>query len=75
MSKFVAGFPLPPANPKFTKRHYETIAQALMRSKPAMNEPVKREQWEETCLVFLNILQRDNPKFDRETFLHACKGG
>lgn len=67
-----------PKNPKFTKGNYGLVA-AIMRSvKPPMvgsaNDVIRMMQWEQTCLAFLNHFKQDNPAFDRDRFLDACKG-
>jgi hypothetical protein len=56
----------------FKKQHYEVVAQVLKSVKPEQYE--MHEQWENTCLAFLNQFKADNPAFDRDRFLKACQG-
>lgn len=66
----------------FNKKHYEAIAEVLHSTMPGFNAaagltpPVsdKMVQWEGTCLAFLNHFRNDNPAFEADRFLRACKG-
>jgi hypothetical protein len=57
---------------QFGKRHYEVVARVLYSSRPI--SAGDESQWERTCLAFTNHFKTDNPKFDSERFLAACKG-
>ena len=65
--------------PAFKKQHYETVVQVLRSTMPgfgfaeAADNP-KMAQWERDCLAFMNHFRQDNPQFDGERFLLACKG-
>lgn len=69
------GFKMP-----FTKSHYETIARVLHGVQPVQENDERstfedqHAQWERTCLAFLNHFRQDNPAFDADRFLAACKG-
>ena len=54
---------------QFAKRHYEAIAQIIQHSK----RDNRSVDWLANELAFLFLT--DNPRFDRERFLHACKPG
>lgn len=63
----------------FKKGHYEFVAKVLSSVQPIDDGERglyldQRAQWENTCLAFLNQFKSDNPQFDRERFLKACKG-
>lgn len=65
--------------PKFTRRHYRKIAEALASDKPLGNyermtehEMGTYDEWNTTCLAFVKMLAADNPRFDRERFLVWC---
>jgi hypothetical protein len=57
----------------FNKRHYEAIAQTI-QSIPHFAASLRTAQ-ESTAATFADMLQHDNPRFDRSRFLHACKPG
>lgn len=58
----------------FNKRQYETIAKVLRSVKPLHTTDAPYTQWERMCLAFLNHFRQDNPAFDSDRFLKACKG-
>lgn len=63
--------------PKFTKRSYGIVAEVLRSVKPIQDEEnyeIAMAQWEQTCLAFLNHFRQDNPAYDAQRFLKACKG-
>lgn len=66
-----------------TKKHFELVARALARSRPAKYLPVyessaefheivaARRQWEKTVVTFGAMCTELNPKFKHKTFLDA----
>lgn len=67
--------------PAFTKQNYVMLAKLLHSVKPSQLTPgdvcegLMDEQWERTCLALINHFKADNPAFDSERFLKACKEG
>lgn len=52
-----------------TKKDYIAIANAFA----ALNKITKGKAiHEQYCIALANVLQADNPRFDRERFLEAC---
>jgi hypothetical protein len=62
--------------PDFTRRNYMLVAQVLHSTMPPAGVQTVdfHDQWERTCLAFLNHFRADNPAFDGDRFLAACKG-
>ena len=66
---------------KFQQRHYEAIAQAIQDEKASYSHmvPESRDHYVNTLLSFeeslASLFARDNPLFDRDRFLRACKVG
>jgi hypothetical protein len=65
--------------PAFNKRHYELVAKVLRGTKPQYDFDddklnAQMDQWERTCLALLNHFRADNPQFQADKFLAACKG-
>lgn len=51
-----------------TKKDYKLIAEAILHSFIS---------WDDTMIValeFAKMLEKDNPKFNREVFIKACLG-
>jgi hypothetical protein len=57
----------------FQKRHYEAIAQTI-QNMPTFAASLRAQQ-ESTASAFAEMLGQDNPLFNRERFLAACKPG
>lgn len=61
-----------------TKKDYILIAAALNRSKPEsylkgiIHSPNLERQWECDVEHIADVLQEDNPRFDRDKFIQAC---
>lgn len=69
---------------RFSKRHYEMVAQAMQESsptRPPRNSTalalynIRREQWEMTRDQLSNVFCGDNAAFKSERFLRACEYG
>jgi hypothetical protein len=64
----------------FKKAHYEKIAEVMHSTMPTGNAANYSagdgavDQWEGTCLAFLNHFRADNNAFDADRFLAACRG-
>ena len=62
-----------------TKKDYQSLAGALWRSKPeGIEQPddsIAAEQWRADRDAIATALERDNPRFDRDTFVAACEDG
>lgn len=70
------------------KSQYELIANVLKGTKPVepVDDPLYKtgggtyidythdmKLWENTCLAFINHFRHDNPRFDGDRFLKACR--
>lgn len=68
---------------RFSKRHYEMVAQAMQDSSPAINvdyedravTAARRVQWEITVAHLAEVFARDNAAFNTDRFLRACEYG
>ena len=67
--------------PKFERRHYEalaTVIQGLVLSHDELSE-VELDELAYTrhdiADAFANMLERDNPRFDRKRFVAGCNPG
>ena len=60
-------------NPNFQRRHYEALARVIQ------DQDAKwfgnNLQIADTAYALANMLQKDNPRFDRERFIAACQPG
>ena len=62
--------------PKFAKRHYEAIAEAMQDSCPEQHWAAnKRAQWEVTRNRLADVFARDNGNFQYDRFIRACEPG
>jgi hypothetical protein len=67
--------------PKFAKRHYEAIAQAMQHACPlaprdsSNADPIRRNQWESVRNELTDMFARDSGMFKRDRFMHACEPG
>ena len=55
-----------------TRKHYEILAAALMRSFSQATEESIRDALEELACDLSGELEKDNPKFNTQRFLKAC---
>jgi len=55
-----------------TRKDYVRIAAALNYSKPPSNEAVLVAWWVRSVHALADVLQADNPRFNRHRFLVAC---
>lgn len=74
---------------RFSKRHYEMVAQAMQESSPSRPHRnstsnystalalynIRREQWEMTRDQLSNVFRGDNAAFKSERFIRACEYG
>lgn len=69
---------------RFSKRHYEMVAQAMQESSPAPQHhnstalalyKIRREQWELTRDQLAYVFARDNGAFKSDRFAKACEYG
>ena len=66
---------------KFAKRHYEAIALAMQDACPlaahgsSNADPIRRNQWESVRNELADMFARDNGRFCRDRFMHACEPG
>jgi hypothetical protein len=58
--------------PAFTKQNYIMVAKVLSGTRPEPGSPA-HDQWERDCIAFLNHFRHDNPAFDTERFIQACR--
>lgn len=63
--------------PKFSKRHYEAIAEAMQEAYREAGNTVGLKQFGVSGAVenLADTLARDNGKFNRERFVRACQPG
>ena len=67
-----------------TRKDYILIAKAMNRARPqsaakddkdrSEKEEAEVLQWVWDCLELADALQEENPRFDRDRFIAACKG-
>ena len=60
-----------------TKKDFELIAAALLAVKPTEENPARaccHVKWAQTVEVMANRLKLTNPRFNRYSFIAACKG-
>ena len=57
-----------------TRKDYILIARALRESRPGIGYERNLLAWEGTCIRMADALAADNPRFDRERFMRACRG-
>jgi hypothetical protein len=56
----------------FAKRHYEQIADVMRETWPGC--PARgNEQWLMTLKALVRTFERDNPRFDAQRFIAACR--
>jgi hypothetical protein len=67
--------------PRFYKRQYEAIAQVIQGLVLSHNE-LSEDELDELISIrhsiageFADMLGRDDPRFDRDRFIHACVPG
>ena len=57
-----------------TRKDYIKIAAALALKNPRDRKKLESMvQWNLDCVSIANMLEKDNPKFDRDRFLKACQ--
>ena len=64
------------------KRHFEALAEALVASKPVLQDAYQENyqplrsamfaQWQEDVQSVCRVCQNSNPRFDTQRFLTAC---
>lgn len=54
---------------KFSKRHYEVVAEALRTACPG---DVANEAWQNTISALSDAFKADNEAFSRDQFFRAC---
>jgi len=60
--------------PRFAKRHYEAIAQAMQDARTHLrSDAVNQQECVIHCLA--DMLAADNPEFKRARFERACEPG
>ena len=57
-----------------TRKHFEAIAAAMRKNKPASKAGLHVFQWVSDCEELADVFEQFNPNFDRQRFLDACKG-
>lgn len=57
-----------------TRKDYILIARALADSRPTVGYERNLLTWNCTARLLADALAADNPRFDREHFLRACRG-
>jgi hypothetical protein len=63
-----------------TRKDFVALAGALQRVRPSdypetsVTLDIARDQWQRDVATVADILEWDNPRFDRERFLRACNG-
>lgn len=66
-----------------SKKDYQLVAAALRKTEPTDPNTVDdvvlraavraaRLQWLDTLNAFMDLAEKDNPRFDRDRFLTAC---
>lgn len=55
-----------------TKKDYELIAKAMLKSSTLVNRYSAEDLHKLICLDLAIKLQDSNPRFDRQRFLEAC---
>lgn len=63
-----------------TRKDYEALAGALAKARPpyptgeciTSTEAAAQLVWERTCRAIGDVLEADNPRFDRVRFVKAC---
>jgi hypothetical protein len=64
--------------PRFAKRHYEAVAEALQEAAPDSGKndyTIKRDQWLNTVGELADMFKRDSGHFIRDRFERACVPG
>lgn len=56
-----------------SRRVYVALAQTLGRTRPKVDDVVKRSQWRKDCEAVAGAMLADNQRFDRQEFLHSCE--
>ena len=57
----------------YSERHYEAIADALARARPASSFVIRYEQWVQTLMEVVRTLKEDSPRFRQVTFIKRAK--
>ncbi len=55
-----------------SRKDYRAIADALLSARNAIKGSEQLTAWNITTAYLADTLQRDNPRFKRETFYKAC---
>ena len=59
-----------------TRKDYVALAEALQRVQPITSSSFARPRstWYRCVDSIADVLETDNPRFDRERFVKACQG-
>lgn len=55
-----------------TRKDYVALARAFAKVQPLDSEPHHFDQWADDVRAVADILEADNPRFDRLRFLYAA---
>jgi len=61
--------------PRFAKRHYEAIAQAMQNAQPSPRDVAGCLTWEACRNELIQTFRADNPEFKPTRFAAACEPG
>jgi hypothetical protein len=56
-----------------TRKDYELIAAAMRQADRYCETDNQRRGVQRACLTLADVLETDNPRFDRARFLDACR--
>ena len=56
-----------------SRKDYVAIARAIAAERRHIVDPVHRDAIDHMIHAIANVLQNDNPRFNRTRFLDACK--
>lgn len=54
-----------------SRKDYQALAEELSRVSPSGKDLAQVSQWRTDVIAVANVLERDNPRFDRRRFYDA----
>lgn len=58
-----------------TRKDYVALARAIHGAQPEPAASIELKQWERVWYRIADVLEADNPRFDRQRFIDAVENG